>query len=298
MTLLAGIVRENRLIMESAWQKHVATLPSPAPVKTLNEALQLVQQELSAAVKKRISDHHFGILFSGGVDSALLATLAKQHTDNFTCYTVGVEGAKDLAAAKTLAKIMNFPLKTDVLTLDEVEFLLKKVIRILPMKDTVNIEIALTGLAAIELAKHNNDTVLFSGLGAEEIFAGYQRHAEAKDVNKECWAGLKKMWRKDLLRDFSIATTTKVTVLTPFLDPSLITAAMRIPGQWKIKNNDRKIILQQVASELGIPKEFAFRRKLAAQYGSSISKALTILAKKKGFAYKQEYLQTLFANSD
>lgn len=45
------------------------------------------------------------------------------------------------------------------------------------------------------MAKKDNVDVLFGGLGAEEIFAGYGRHKEAfkqNRVHEECWSGLKK----------------------------------------------------------------------------------------------------------
>jgi len=124
--------------------------------------------------------------------------------------------------------------------------------------------------------------------------AGYQRHADAADVNAECWRGLKHMWQRDLQRDFAITTATGMKVLTPFLDKEVIIAAMNMPAEWKISNNEKKIILREVAVDLGIPEQFAYRKKLAAQYGSSISKAVEKLAKENRFAYKKEYLNSLF----
>ena len=44
---------------------------------------------------------------------------------------------------------------------------------------------------------------------------------------------------------------------------------------------------------LGLKKEFAFRKKKAAQYGSNFDKAILKLAKKNGFKYKKEYLDYL-----
>jgi asparagine synthase (glutamine-hydrolysing) len=296
MTLLAGIVKDNSLVAEEDWSGYIDKLASATAeiIKDKNEAKNLLKQRLIAAVEKRTNNlNHFGIFFSGGVDSTVIATISKRLNKEFTCYTIGVEGAKDLSSATVVASEMSFPLKTAVLTLEEVDYFLRRVIKIIPSVDIVNVEVGIAVLAAIQLAKHNKDNVIFSGLGSEEIFAGYQRHAEAKDVNAECWNGLRNMWRRDLLRDFALAAANNVRVLTPFLDKELITVAMQLPAQWKIDNTEKKIILREVALDMGIPEKFAFRKKLAAQYGSNISKAVEKLAKMNGFKYKKDYLNSL-----
>ena len=116
--------------------------------------------------------------------------------------------------------------------------------------------------------------------GSEEIFAGYQRHLDAKDPHAECWNGLKNMWQRDFVRDVTIAKALGITVLCPFLDEDLIIKSMGIPADKKINKEFKKIILREIAEELGLPKEFAWRPKKAAQYGSYFDKALIKLAKK------------------
>jgi len=66
---------------------------------------------------------------------------------------------------------------------------------------------------------------------------------------------------------------------------------MQIPAKYKI-DKENKLILREISYDLGL-KEFAFRKKKAAQYGSNFIKALDKIAKKNGFKYKKEYLQSL-----
>ena len=80
----------------------------------------------------------------------------------------------------------------------------------------------------------------------------------------------------------------------PFLDDNLIKYALTIPGKYKIKNGYKKFILRKTADELGVPKKYAWRKKIAAQYGSGIDKAIERIAKKNGFKYKSEYVKTLY----
>ncbi|MFH1182178.1 MAG: asparagine synthase-related protein [Candidatus Woesearchaeota archaeon] len=294
MAEISGITANGKLVPERQWLRHVARLKSSlgSAIKNKPAAKKLIREKILAAVEKR-SGRKFGILFSGGVDSAVIALICKMLGRKFSCYTVGLKGSKDMAAAEAAAKKLKLKLIKKELSMAEVEFLLKKAAKAVPLKDVVNVEVAAVELAAIKLAKRHGDRVLFTGLGAEEIFAGYKRHILAKNANKECWQGLRMVWKRDFLRDCAIVASQKVTFLTPFLDTSLIIAAMRIPAKWKISTEDRKIILREVAADLGLPEQFAFRRKHAAQYGSSVDKAVEKLARSHGFRRKWEYIASI-----
>ena len=99
------------------------------------------------------------------------------------------------------------------------------------------------------------------------------------------------MWDRDLVRDFNLAKELNIQVKTPFLDKDLIEYAMKLPGDWKIVEEKKKVILREVAEEfLG---EFAWRKKKAAQYGSCFDKAIAKLAKKNGFKLKKDWLDSL-----
>ena len=140
---------------------------------------------------------------------------------------------------------------------------------------------------------------MFGGLGTEEIFAGYQRHEEAlsnndfEAVHKESWNGLKNMWARDLLRDSKIAKHLNIELKTPYMDLEVIKAAMQVNPMYKIDKTDKKLILREIAEEFGLEKEFAWRKKKAAQYGSNFVKGIDKLAKKHNFSTKKEYLQSL-----
>ena len=62
---------------------------------------------------------------------------------------------------------------------------------------------------------------------------------------------------------------------------------------FKLDNNNKKIILREAAEFLGLNKEFAWRKKQAAQYGSNFVNGIDKLARKNGFKLKKDYLQSL-----
>lgn len=302
MTQILGIVKEGRLIPEELWIKFVASMENDFDsLETNNErAKREVAEAIEQAVKKRIVPK-FGILFSGGVDSSLIAFVAKKLKCSFTCYTVGIENSDDILSAQKVAGEYGFSIKYKIFGLEEFENTLKNVVKLLDDPDIVKASVGSVLYAAGKLALSDGNNVLFGGLGSEEIFAGYQRHEEALQKNnfealhKECWNGLKNMWKRDLVRDFAIAKHLGLDLRTPFLDKDVIKAAMNVHPMLKLEKDSKKIILREAAEFIGLRKEFAWRRKQAAQYGSNFVNGIEKLAKKNGFKFKKDYLQSLLA---
>ena len=230
----------------------------------------------------------------------MLAKKAGPSGKYFICYTLGFQDDKskepeDIGSAECAAKELGLNIKTSIINLQEAKALIKKTVKVLgpELNNVVNVGVGGVVLGCIEMAKLDGVKHLFSGLGSEELFAGYQRHKLAKNKQEECWQGLLRMYERDLLRDFAIASSQGIIISTPFLDKELIGVAMRIPDKFKIDNDKSKIILREAAEELGLPKEIAWRAKRAAQYGSRLDKAISRLAKKNGFKFKKDYLKSL-----
>ena len=299
MTQILGIVKEGRLIPEDLWIKFVNSMENDFDsLETNNErAKRELAESIVQSVRKRAVPKA-GILFSGGVDSSLIAFILKKLNCNFTCYTVGIENSDDIAFAQKVANEYRFSFKHKILNLDELESVIKSVIKILNDADIVKISVGSVLYAAGKLALADGNNVLFGGLGSEEIFAGYKRHEDAlqngfEALHKECWNGLKGMWQRDLARDFAIAKQLGLDLRTPFLDKGLIKVAMSIHPMYKIDKESKKIILREAAEFIGLKKEFAWRKKQAAQYGSNFVNGIEKLAKRKGFKMKKDYLQSL-----
>ncbi len=271
--------------------------------ETKEQIIQKLETYFTQAIQKRAEDiEHYGILFSGGIDSTLVAFASKKIKKSFTCYTAAfadgnTRDAPDLLQAQEVAKRLNFPLKTKILTLEETETAVKEVINIIETTDAIKVGVALPFYVCAKMAAEDGHKVLFSGLGSEELFAGYQRHLDVYknkgNVNAECLKGLAQLWERDLYRDDLITMANTIELRLPFLDDDLIKYALSIPAKEKIDHMQNKIILREFAKEIGIPEQFAERKKIAAQYGSNFDKALEKLAKKAGCKSKKEYLERI-----
>src|SRR3989344_2242809 len=250
--------------------------------ETYEEIKEKVKSYLTNAVIKRIPEAKLGLLFSGGVDSSTIALILKQHKIKFKCYTCVLEynnfkEAKDLEIIKV--------------NIEEVKNALPEIIKLIESSNVVKVGVAIPFYFACKKAREDNVKVILSGLGSEEVFAGYQRHKETKDVNKECYSGIMHIYERDLYRDDVITMYNNIELRVPFLDKKLIEYSLTIPEKYKINDND-KAVLREVAFELGLSKEIAYRKKIAAQYGSNFAKAIEKLA--KGYKNKSEYLNQFY----
>ena len=283
------------LMTQQDWKRHIKKLKAEAnpPMTDKAEIKKQLKKAIKEAIQKRIPKERFGVMLSGGVDSSLIAMVCRQLKAEFICYTVGIKGSKDLTEAKKTAKKLRLKLRWKEFKIEEAEAIIKKAVKITREANVINAGVAAVEIAAIQLAAKERIRTFLGGLGSEEIFAGYQRHEKAGDINEECWNGLEEMHARDMVRDSKVAKAMKADLIAPFLDTELIKLAMRIPAQYKISGEKKKLILREAAAEMGMPRETAFRKKIAAQYGSGMDKAMEKIAKAKGFGNKSSYLKSL-----
>ena len=293
-------LKDGKFVGENEWIKIIDGLKENIHTQDKKK----LKSSILSAVKNRIPSEKFGIFFSGGIDSSTIAMICRNENADFICYTVGFDGSEDIKAAKKAADILGIELRIILLDMVKTECILSEIKKILNLgsvsddKFTIVTEVVAAGVgtviyAAANAAKDDNINLFFSGLGSEEIFGGYDRHMESEDVNEECWNGLRRMWKRDLIRDYTLSQKMKFRILTPYLDRNVIVDAMSMPGSTKIKGDIKKAILREISEDLGMHKEISGRPKKAAQYGSRVNKAIEHLAKKNGFKYKQDYLRSL-----
>ncbi|MBI5798092.1 diphthine--ammonia ligase [Candidatus Woesearchaeota archaeon] len=248
------------------------------------DILNQVEKKLKEAVMIRIPEQKFALLFSGGLDSVLIAKYLQESGKDFTCYTAATdEKSPDLLAAKAAAKEMKLKLKYTLISKEETKKYLQKIIPLIEDNNVVKVGVALPLYIAAEQAQKDANKVIFSGSGADELFAGYHRYkASALDkLNKDCYSDILKIYERNCYRDDVITMNNNLELRVPFLDKELVALTLRIPPEWKLHEGTEKYILREIAKQKGIPTQFAERKKVAAQYGSGFDKILEKLAKEE-----------------
>ena len=251
------------------------------------------------AVEKRIPSQAIkvGVLFSGGLDSTLIAKICQDKGFDVTCYTAIVDNPRaadphDLQAARSVAQRYGFKHKVISVPENEIKELARIVANEIEEANAVKVAVGMPFAVAAKQAKLDGCKVLFSGLGAEELYAGYQRHKNSLDVNNECFAGLLWLYERDLYRDDVITMRQGLELRLPMLDKELVRHALRVPAELKLHEGTEKYILRKAALLLGLAEEDAMRPKKAAQYGSRFDHALERVARSEGHN-RVAFLRTL-----
>lgn len=260
---------------------------------------ELLIDDLYSAVEKRVENiSDVGLIFSGGVDSTILAVLLKQIAEKrnnekdsvpliIKLYSVGVENSQDIKFSEEIVEDLNLPLKTIIIDENTVKESMKPVLTAIEDDNVMKLGVGMTIYLAAKAMKEDNVKVALSGQGADELFGGYNRylnHFEENslfdayfDLDEEIYHDIANMYHVNLERDDAVSMANGVELRVPFLDNDIITLALDIPGKYKIRNNDdllRKHILRDVAKSIGVPDYIADRPKKAAQYGSGVNKIL------------------------
>jgi asparagine synthase (glutamine-hydrolysing) len=275
--------------------------------RSVKSPLPDIRKTLISAVEKRIPDKEFALLLSGGLDSALIVKILKQNKVKFKCLFAGVfdeqnlfSDPKDLTSVEQVAKKLNLTLSIRKVTIDEFEKELPKIITLIESSDPIRVGVASTIYFASKDASTEGVKVVLSGLGADELFAGYHRFKNSNNINKDCYSYLIKMYENDLYFEDIITMANKLELRVPFLDRELVEKSLKLPVKYKLVSKKEQIInkkiLRDIALGLKLPTEVAMREKKAAQYGSNFDKAIDFLAKKRGFKSKADYLNSIALN--
>ncbi len=264
-------------------------------IADIEKDMQLLLKE---AISVRIPDERFGILFSGGLDSTIIAymcmIIGKRPGIDFVCYTAGLDGSQpppDIACSRMIADEIGLELRVMSIGMDEVKDYLKVVVPLIEDTNVPKVGVALTMYAACVAAREDGIRVMFSGSGADELLAGYDRHKRSNDIDRDCYADVLRIYEKNTYRDDVVSMNNNIELRVPYLDKRFVDYCLKIPAQFKISNEQNKIILRLLAEKIGIPPVITQRRKQAAQYGSRFDKAIGRLAKKAGMGSKTDYLK-------
>ncbi|NYB52851.1 MAG: asparagine synthetase B [Methanobacteriaceae archaeon] len=248
-----------------------------------NYLKKILRNMLIKSVEKRVRGlENIGILFSGGVDSTILAVLCADLGVHAELYAVGSEGSSDLKFAEKIAEHMHLPIHITKVDEKMVREYTPLVLNAIEEWNLMKLGVGMTAYLAAAMANEDGFRVMLSGQGADELFAGYHRylnfyHEKGEEAQEDLKGDVENLYHVNLERDDKVTMARSVELRVPYLDLDIINLAMLIPMKYKICGQGdalRKRILREVALDLGVPNEVVKRPKKAAQYGSGIDKIL------------------------
>ncbi|MBW1668226.1 MAG: asparagine synthase B [Deltaproteobacteria bacterium] len=270
-------------------------LPQRAPVK---EYIQKLRETLEQAVTKRLmSDVPLGAFLSGGLDSSIIAALARKHMDKLHTFSVGVKGSNDLEAARLVSRKLDTIHHEYVLDADEVKAKLPEIIYYLESFDQDLVRSAIPCYFTSRLAA-NHVKVILTGEGADELFAGYTYYKAIPGLDSlhlELRRSVASLHNLNLQRVDRMTMAHSIEGRVPFLDLQMILLGQLIPTELKLFRPSmlEKWILRKAFEDL-LPADIIWREKEQFDEGSGtlelLNKTLTTaMNKTESIEYRSRY---------
>lgn len=242
------------------------------------------------------------VAFSGGLDSALTASLAKRAHPELEAVSAGLPGSPELSTVEKWAHELDLPITVESFEPETLESYVRRVIWLIEEPNLMKVSVAVPLQWAAMVAARRGFEVMLCGQGSDELYGGYYKYARTLDnkgrraLNAELYESVVNSAQVNYERDDQATSPFGVELRTPFADLDVIRFSMTIPSELKVKTgNDltRKWVLRNVAKQAGLPDDIVWRRKKAIQHGTGVENAIRKLAKKNGLT-AEGYLSKVY----
>jgi len=268
---------------------------------TMQAAVKKLRKLLQHSVKERVSGlKEVAVAFSGGLDSSIIAFLAKKLRIDVHLISVSLEDRSEAEYVKEAAEALKLPLHTQLYGEKAVEETLPKVLWLIEEPEPVKTSIGIPVFWTAGKASEKGFRVMLAGQGADELFGGckrylndYSRHGEEL-VQKSIFNDVARMYRANLERDSKICNFHNIELRLPFVTYQLAKFAVSLPLKLKIESPTdmlRKNVLRKTAQDMGLPHFIANKPKRAIQYATGVNRAIKRLAKQRRLSVRDYVLE-------
>jgi len=266
--------------------------PKEEPIGELDAIKAL--DELFIEAVRRIVPRRSGIAFSGGLDSALVAKVARSEDLEPELISVGLKGQPELEHVEKTAK--SFGIHPNIRELSSSEILnsLPEVVAIIETADPVIVGISVPIYFACQKAREMGLSYVAVGQLSDELFGGYGKFEDIAlqegidNLGREMFNSVVAASAKGFDPGDKLAVAAGLELCCPFAYLPLVKYALKLPASLRVKLADgkvtRKYILRRLAARLSLPDSVVDRPKKAVQYSSGVQKVLLKEAKRQGIS--------------
>jgi len=266
-------VGRPRRYYRPAWRDYDAVRGRGCELRALRDSLE------DAVERQLMSDVPYATLLSGGLDSSVIASVARKfatrrvedhgHSEawwpQLHSFAIGLEGSPDLAAARTAAKAIGTVHHETHFTVQEGLDALHDVIYHLETFDVTTVRASTPMYLLARRIKAMGIKMVLTGEGSDEIFGGYlyfHKAPDAREFHAETVRKLDALYKYDCLRANKSMAAWGVEARVPFLDREFLDLAMGFDAEDKMIVPERmeKHVLRQ-AFKGYLPDQILWRQK-------------------------------------
>jgi asparagine synthase (glutamine-hydrolysing) len=292
-------------LYDSRLDKFICWSPNYWPSPRADDDSEFVQSHirhlLTEAVDLRIhAGRPVGFFLSGGLDSSIVAALGAQKLGKIKTFSIGLEGAPDLVAARKMSDFLESDHTEVIFTIEEGLKALKEVIWHLETYDTTTVRASVPMYLLSKYIKENTDIrVVLSGEGSDELFGGYLYFHSAPSVDKfrtETNRLVQDVHMFDVLRADRTTSAHGLELRVPFFDRDLIDYTMDgFSTELKMpRDGYEKYILRKAFEDI-LPTEIAWRQKNGMS--DAVGRGWAAALRKHGEGKYLEMFNTMFKGS-
>ncbi len=236
-------------------------------------ALEL-RKRLETVIRRRIKGEVFGSWLSGGLDSSIIAAIARPFVKTLYTFTTGIKDAPDIIYAREAANFIGSQHKEVIIEMKEMLRLLPEVIYHLESFDALLVRSSILNYIAAKAASEYVSEV-FSGEAGDEFFAGYLylKSLPHNDLDAELIDISKRLHNTAFQRVDRSAASHGTKAHVVFADPEVFNYALGIPVGIKLYKGIEKWILRQAVVEI-LPDTVLNRTKAKFWEGSGVRNML------------------------
>jgi asparagine synthase (glutamine-hydrolysing) len=240
-----------------------------------------LRRKLEYSVEKYIRDRRVGAWLSGGLDSSVMAVLARPYLQKFHTFAAGMPRSPDIHYARIVANYIQSEHHEVIVKTADLVAILPEVIYHLESFDAWLVRSSIMNYLVARLAAQYVPSV-FSGEGGDELFAGYEylKSLDPARLADELIDITSRLHNTALQRVDRCASAHGTEAHVGFLDPDVVDFALRIPVKYKLHKGVEKWILRQAMTD-DLPESILNRPKAKFWQGAGVQDTLARYAEEQ-----------------
>jgi asparagine synthase (glutamine-hydrolysing) len=237
-------------------------------------------KDTALALRKKLTDSFkrnkaSGLLFSGGLDSGVLAALRP----DINAITVSLETfGEDINYSELIAKELNLKRIYRSVDIEEAIEAIPEVIRILKSFDPA-LPNDLVVYFGLKLAKEKRINEVATGDGSDEIFAGYSFMQEMDNFTEY----IKRISEHMTFSSNDLGEFLNIKIVQPFIEKDIIDFSLGLDADLKIRRENGNVwgkwILRKAFEDM-LPSDLIWQSKRPLEFGSGMTELRRIISER------------------